>query len=126
LWFSRGVLDLFPAQLTTFYDGHVASPHLPGNWRRRSIALFRSPGISAQLAGQQRWYHPNLPLANYRMIGFDGRSWNYLNDQPIGRMGGGGGAVTLFVDGQYRDVELIVDRRDEMMKSRQSRCSEVC
>lgn len=121
LWFSRGVLHLFPAQLTTFYNGHPASPHFPRNWRRPSIALIRSPGSGAYLAGHQRWYHPDLPLANHRMIGFDGRSWNYLNDQPLGRTSGSRGTVTFFVDGLYRDVELIVDRRDEMMKSRQPR-----
>ena len=37
LWFSRGVLDVYPDELTAFYDvktkGFAANPHFPADWR---------------------------------------------------------------------------------------------
>jgi uncharacterized lipoprotein YddW (UPF0748 family) len=118
LWFSRGVLDLYPQQLTEFYGGEAPSPQFPRNWRKQSISLFRAPGVGAGIAGEDRWFHPDIPRGKYRMIGFDGKTWRYLEDQPLDRMSGSSGEVYFFVRGQYREVELVVDRREEMMKPR--------
>ncbi len=118
LWFSRGVLDVFPSDLATFYNGYVPSPQVPHNWRKSSIALFRSPLSVADRAGQQRWFHPDVPRGKYRMIGFDGKQWQYLEDQSLERNSNTGNEVVFFVNGSYRDVELILDRRDDMMKPR--------
>ena len=118
LWFSRGVLDLYPTELTTFYGGQTTSPHFPRGWRKQSIPLFRAPQTGAGFAGQQPWFHPNVPRGKYRMIGFDGTSWEYLNGQPLDRMMANSGEVYFLVNGQYREVELILDRREDLMKPR--------
>ena len=106
LWFSRGVLDLYAPQLTALYrsSGPAHSPHFGPGWRRPAIAL-RKAGRAA--GGLQRWVAPALPAGRYRAIGHDGAHWQYLDrPRPAGRV--------WTIAQQYRQVELILDRRADM------------
>jgi uncharacterized lipoprotein YddW (UPF0748 family) len=111
-WFSRGVLDVYPKELTAFYGGHIESPRFPAGWRSRSIALFR--GEMSQ--GRATWFHPDLPRGSYRLIGFDGKQWQYLDEARIEQGSATIGRTVFFVDAEYREVELILDRRDDMKR----------
>jgi uncharacterized lipoprotein YddW (UPF0748 family) len=117
-WFSRGVLDVFPDQLKSFYGGFSASPKFPASWRTRSTPLFREGGM--QRAGENAWSTMDLQRGRYRLIGFDGTAWEYINDQLIERNASGIGKAIYFVDGKYREVELLVDRREDMLRARQT------
>ena len=121
-WFSRGVLDVYPNPLTAFYGGHVPSPKFAANWRRTSIPLFRSAAIASGAAATA-WFHPDLARGNYRLIGFDGKSWQYVSDHVIDRSSAGVGRTVFFVDGNYQEVELIVDRRDDMQREQRDRAT---
>jgi uncharacterized lipoprotein YddW (UPF0748 family) len=107
LWFSRGVLDVYPNELTTFYNGHVESPKFEKGWRRPSIGLFRG----AIAGSRNEWSHPDIPRGRYRLIGHDGKTWHYVDEQIIERSSGASGKTVFFVDAIYREVELILDRR---------------
>jgi uncharacterized lipoprotein YddW (UPF0748 family) len=107
LWFSRGVLDVYPTELTKYYNGHIESPRFQQGWRRPSIALF--PGSIA--ASRNEWTHPDVPSGRYRLIGYDGKTWQYVDSQTIERSIGASGKTVFFVDAMYREVELILDRR---------------
>lgn len=113
-WFSRGVLDVYANELKTFYNGHIASPRVARGWRNQSISLFR--GDSTQ--GRNEWFHPDLPRGNYRMIGFDGKQWHYLENQKIENNQTARGRTVFIVESHYRDVELILDRRSDTAKVR--------
>jgi hypothetical protein len=109
LWFSRGVLDVYPKELKSFYAGHVESPRFPKGWRRPAIALFRD--IAQPRSGDTAWSHPDISRGKYRLIGFDGKAWDYVQDVDLERSIAGIGKTVFFVDSRYREVELIVDRR---------------
>jgi uncharacterized lipoprotein YddW (UPF0748 family) len=107
LWFSRGVLDLYPAELTAFYraSGAARSPHFPEGWRRPSVPLQRSGGVRG--AGQ-RWIVPALPPGRYRAVGHDGSRWHYLDALAPG-------VRSVRLDPRFRRVEVLLDRRKDMM-----------
>jgi hypothetical protein len=116
LWSSRGVLDVFSNELKAFYRGHVSSPQFPRGWRKSSIPLFRAPLSRATLAGQVRCYHSDVPRGKYRMIGFDGKIMALPRRPSTGSYERQ--RNYFFVQSAYRDVELIIDRREEMMRPR--------
>jgi uncharacterized lipoprotein YddW (UPF0748 family) len=107
LWFSRGVLDVYPKELTTFYNGFIESPKFAKGWRRPSIALFRGNTVG----GRNAWSHPDIPRGRYRLIGFDGKAWQYIDEQVIDRSSTALSKTVFFVEPEYREVELILDRR---------------
>lgn len=119
LWFSRGVLDVYPQELAAFYAGHVESPKVPAGWRKPSIAMFRQHSAAGFAAGRNAWVHPDLPRGSYRLIGFDGTTWQYLDEQTITRHSSVNSSTVFFVDGQYSQIELILDRREGMRRARQ-------
>ncbi len=128
LWFSRGVLDVYPKELTQFYaesdQGKPAiSPHFPAGWRKSSIPLFRSTRLNQNLQGRSEWTHPDIPRGTYRMIGSRtgniGKQWEYIQDQNLDRLSNTGNRVYFYLDNHYTDVELVLDRRDDMMRMRQ-------
>jgi uncharacterized lipoprotein YddW (UPF0748 family) len=112
LWFSRGVLDLYAAELTAWYaqTGPARSPFFAPHWRRTAAALRRDDLDGA------RWHLPNsagaLPAGRYRAIVFDGRDWRYLT-QPVVVVDGGPTTVTINPSAiaSTQRVELLVDRR---------------
>ncbi len=121
LWFSRGVFDVYPQQLTAFYNGHVESPQFSSGWRTPSVALFRQASTTGLSSGRNEWFHPDIPRGQYRLIGFDGRQWQYVDNQIIERASAGIARTIFFVDTQYSEVELILDRRDDMRRDRPTR-----
>lgn len=107
LWFSRGVLDVYPNELTKYYNGFVESPKFANGWRSPSVALFRGSIASER----NEWTHPDIPRGRYRLIGFDGKTWQYVDEQVIDRSTGATSKTLFYVDAMYREVELILDRR---------------
>ena len=104
LWFSRGVLDVYAAQLRSFYleSGAAQSPRVPQGWRPASIALTRVEAESG------KWRVPALPAGHYRLIGNDGAAWHYLGDAaPASVLAG----RVLPVPPRFTQVELLMDRR---------------
>jgi hypothetical protein len=110
LWFSRGVLDVYPAELTDFYAGHVPSPQFPARWREQSLSLFRAPGLSPQ-AGTSVWFYPDMPPGDFRLIGFDGKTWQYLNDSIAEPRTNVGAKTYFYIRENVQQVELVRDRR---------------
>ncbi|MYN06753.1 glycoside hydrolase family 10 protein [Pseudoduganella aquatica] len=111
LWYSRGVLDLYEAQLTDFYkqSGPAVSPRFGAGWRQHSVALRHA---GKPVGGLQRWPVPRLPAGAYRAIGHDGVTWRYL-DAPVvaGRI--------LSAPVVYKRVEVLLDRRKELLQTQQ-------
>jgi uncharacterized lipoprotein YddW (UPF0748 family) len=115
LWFSRGVLDVFSAELTALYAPSPArNPNFANGWRVAAVALQAGP------AGQ--WRLPagtHLPAGKYRAVVHDGQQWRYAQDvvllnskQPLVltlKTGGESAATT----GRIERVELLVDRRND-------------
>ncbi len=113
LWFSRGVLDVFAAELTALYAQTPAqNPNFATGWRRPAVAL--------QAGSAGTWHLPagtHLPADKYRVVVNDGQYWRYAQDlmllnsqQPLVltlKTGGEPGATT----GRIERVELLVDRR---------------
>jgi hypothetical protein len=113
-WFSRGVLDVFPQQLTTYYGGKAASPFFPNNWRKDAITLFRGVNLNPSFAGQYEWELYDAPRGDYHLIGFDGKSWEIIRAISFDQFGAAGASrskTKVFVNRHYKEVELIVDRR---------------
>ena len=103
LWFSRGVMELYAAELAAYYSGFQPSPRFPPGWRRPSIALS-STGHSAQGV---EWTLPRRSPDRYRLIGHDGQRWRYL-EVPVASS-----RQAVHLDPRWRRVELLVDRRGQ-------------
>ena len=120
-WYSRGVLDLFPRELGAFYaeSGSAHSPHFPSSWRQASIPMFRHSPRGHELASGQTWIARSIPRGRYRMIGFDGSSWEYVDDAPIEGANAWVDQMFFNVPSRYSQVELLLDRRQDMLRPRQ-------
>lgn len=99
-WFSRGVLEVYPQELTRFYNveknGHSPYPLLPKDWRPAPIEL--------RLA-QDAWQAKDVPAGRYRLIAkVDGR-W-----QRVARLQHDGGPFEHAAADNAEAVELLVDR----------------
>ncbi len=116
LWYSRGVLDLYPEQLRAFYrDSDAAiSPHFPAGWRQLSIPLVKQ-GATENSAKIEHWQSPKLEVGRYQVIVRDQHSWRYL-DQVVTISTANTGVVDVLVPTGFSLVELIVDRRQEMQQ----------
>jgi uncharacterized lipoprotein YddW (UPF0748 family) len=106
-WFSRGVLDLFPKELTKLYAraGRSHHPQFPVRWRAASL----KPMKSVPLGANSRWYF-NPPSARYRAIGKRDNRWVYLDDSKMRT----NDRRIWSVPASYSNVELIIDRRSDM------------
>jgi uncharacterized lipoprotein YddW (UPF0748 family) len=116
-WFSRGVLDLYPNELKSFYGGFAPSPRVPNGWRQPSIPLFRDAGLSPG-AGKRQWFHPNIPRGQYQLIGSDGKRWQVIQHVDLDRSSTAGERTIFFVDDVWQEVELIIDRRLDRPRKR--------
>jgi len=102
-WFSRGVLEVHPDELTAYYDvkqnGRAANPMLPADWRPAPIVLEqKEPGVwSADI--------PEDAVGAYRLIvKRDGR-WSRQRTADLDA-----GPFTVALE-DAEAVELLVDRR---------------
>ena len=120
-WYSRGVLDLFPRELSAFYaqSGSAYSPHFPPRWRQPSIPMFRDTRAGLALENGHSWIARSIPRGRYRMIGFDGYHWEYLDEAPVEGADTATDHVIFNVPARYSQVELLLDRRQDMLRSRQ-------
>jgi uncharacterized lipoprotein YddW (UPF0748 family) len=117
-WFSRGVLDEYPAQITALYDvasdGAAPHPARPVGWRPPSVELQRRTGgpILGHWTARDR-----LAEGRYRLIGHDGSRWSVLAVVEVD-------AATVveverarpFSPDEVERAELLVDRRLEMSR----------
>lgn len=118
-WFSRGVLDLYPKQLTEYYakSGRAAHPKFPDvngePWRYPSIKLTKgkSDGVSYE------WRGTICPPGRYRILADQG---NGLKDFGIMDLGGDSkhGWVSVTLPEGVLAAELLISRREDMMRPR--------
>ena len=117
LWFSRGVLDLYSAELSKFYaaSGPAQSPHFVAGWRPPALPLQRSQ-IHDAAAEQVRWTAATVPRDHYRVIGLENGAWQYIDYQPLDLNLSAYGRVVVSAPAKFTRVELLVDRREAMAR----------
>lgn len=122
LWFSRGVLDLYADQLRDFYQqsGAASSPRFPSGWRQKSIALHQNLEQAGVKSMQKRWTVNRLSAGKYRLIGQDQNGWHYLQDHHIKHKAGKTATASFVVSARYTQLELLIDRRRDMLLSREN------
>lgn len=109
-WFSRGVLDEYPAEITAFYDvagqGHASHPRRPDDWRPAPVVLERASG--------NQWRATGVPRGTYRVIGQADGVRSVIDSVTVTN-----GRVVLPVNnGGVEAVELLIDRRPDMSTPR--------
>jgi hypothetical protein len=145
LWFSVGVLDRYPAQLQALYaaQGPAHSPRFAAGWRPAPVALMAAKAASATgvprpKASRQRWQGRDVAAGRYRVIGRvigsvsgsasgpvsgpDATGWRELAtlDQPRR------GRVQLMLPQGLQAVELLRDRRPDMLTEPPCRAQDRC
>ncbi len=112
-WFSRGVLDEYPDEITALYDvasqGHAPHPRRPEDWRPAPIVLEQESG--------SEWTATDVPPGTYRVIGRDSAGvWSVIASTTASP---GTGRLAVSVDDpEIEAVELLIDRRPEMSEQR--------
>jgi uncharacterized lipoprotein YddW (UPF0748 family) len=125
-WFSRGVLDEYPDQITGYYDvathGQAAHPKRPGGWRTAPIAPERTDQIDRE-RDLRVWQVPlDAPAGSYRVIVHDpDQGWFPVADVVLtDAVRADGSRVVqrpLYLPSDIERAELIVDRRPEMARA---------
>jgi uncharacterized lipoprotein YddW (UPF0748 family) len=139
-WFSRGVLDVFPKELTEFYDaaeaGPARHPKFPAGWRPAPIVMSRASEQPAAGDGQA-WQAASVPAGAYRVIASRAGVWSEAGTIVFERDDAGGTSrLTGTMTGELADgtanapglmirlrrpadsVELLRDRRAELNSGR--------
>jgi hypothetical protein len=100
LWFSRGVLEVYPEQLKAYYDvvnkGHAANPMKPGNWRPM-------PAVATRVEGNA-WKVTLTSKDRYRIIAKQDGIWSEVAAMELQE-----GENTIVQEAEA--VEVLVDRR---------------
>lgn len=100
LWFSRGVLDVYPKEFAAFYDvaknGPAANPQKTSGWRPLPIVATRTAGGA--------WRARVEVPGTYQVIARRGDTWH-----AVRTLDAKAGDVTIEAEGEA--VELLVDRR---------------
>jgi uncharacterized lipoprotein YddW (UPF0748 family) len=100
LWFSRGVLEVYPQELKAFYDvaskGPAVNPFKPADWRPLPIVATRGEGNS--------WKASVTQTGRYRVIARTDGVWRETVTTDLKP-----GDHTFIEDADA--VELLVDRR---------------
>jgi uncharacterized lipoprotein YddW (UPF0748 family) len=125
LWFSRGVLDVYPKELTDYYAGWVHHPKFPADWRPPSTPLTK--------AGDA-WTAPRPADGDYHLIIKRAGVWTDAGSTPVRdgvNLSFRGGPLVTYevtkdtVTARLQDnaeaVELLRDRRADMAKPREAR-----
>ena len=102
LWFSRGVLDVYPKEFAAFYDvaknGRATNPNKPDDWRPLPIV--------AERAGERAWRVAVPARGKYVAIARVGEAWRTAAEIDADKSG------TRDLVGIDADaVELLLDRR---------------
>lgn len=105
LWFSRGVLDVYPRELTEFYaqTGPARSPRFAAGWRVPAQPLQAT--AAAPGAAHRTWRVPAVEPGRYQLIGFDGQRWQMLQTLALP------GVASVDLPPGMRAAELLRDRR---------------
>jgi uncharacterized lipoprotein YddW (UPF0748 family) len=102
LWFSRGVLDLYPQELTAFYDvshlGQASNPQRPADWRPLPIVATPQSAHS--------WKFTVDTPGRYTLIAKKGDNWFELESRQI--PAGPGTIEQSDIDA----LELLIDHRN--------------
>lgn len=120
-WFSRGVLDVFPDQLTAFYDvkatGQIAHPRFGANWRRPSIPLVSR---IEKPANKKTWSLLTVPGGTYQVIErTDKHPWRYRPGPSITVSPERPGVSQNIITGMdVQALELLIDRRPDLASPR--------
>lgn len=120
LWYSRGVLEVYPLELQAFYAGSGAavSPHFPAGWRSRSIPMQRKESGSSDRNEKILWQVSGLVPGRYRVIGADAQGWHYVDDAALTHVSGNKMPIKIALPRRFTQVELLIDRRMDMMQAR--------
>lgn len=104
-WFSRGVLEVYPEQLTAYYDiaenGQAANPLLPKDWRPEAVLAKREKG---------QWHFKIKQPGQYRIVVRSGDTWREVESRHFEA----GHHVISGIDNEFSGVaamELLLDRR---------------
>jgi uncharacterized lipoprotein YddW (UPF0748 family) len=108
-WFSRGVLEVYPEQLTAYYDvernGPAAHPKFGAEHRPAPIALTELHRGNPETL---LWFHDLVPAGNYRIIATtDDHGWSTVGTVSLEE----DGRAEVRTDPDVTAVELLVDRR---------------
>jgi uncharacterized lipoprotein YddW (UPF0748 family) len=112
-WFSRGVLDVFPNELKSFYaaTGRAHHPLFPSSWRRPTVA----GRIVSTTSESRKWqFHPTE--GDYRVIARESGSWRELHAVTIKNSKRERNRTTYRFSTSHEvdAVEMLSDRRNEM------------
>lgn len=120
LWYSRGVLDVYPLELKDFYasSGAAVSPHFPASWRGRSIPLQKKEEAAPDLDGKILWQASRLAAGRYRVIGIDDQGWHYLDELAFTHVVANEMPIKIALPKRFTQVELLIDRRIDMWHAR--------
>lgn len=81
--------------------------------------MFRDTRAGRALENCHWWIARSIPRGRYRLIGFDGYRWEYLDVPPLEDASAAVDHVGFDVPSRYSQVELLLDRRQDMLRSRQ-------
>lgn len=120
LWYSRGVLDVYPLELQAFYtsSGAASSPYFPVDWRKASIPMRKNNSVMSDQRNKTEWQVSGLAAGNYRVIGADINGWHYLDELTFLHVGGENSQLKLSLPAHFTQLELLIDRRIDMMHVR--------
>lgn len=119
LWFSRGVLDVYPVELKAFYasSGAASSPHFPIGWRQPAIPMRKKLGARSGDSDQAIWQVSGLAAGHYQIIGLDGQGWHYIDSDIFANVAANCPANEIALSARFTQVELLIDRRKEMTQA---------
>jgi uncharacterized lipoprotein YddW (UPF0748 family) len=119
-WFSRGVLDVYPKELESFYRGTTrartpAHPYFakltPGEWRPGPVGM-QPTGQRAPMNTEQ-WQIPPVRPAHYVLIGKSEGARRVIRDMDFTR----GAPKTMAIPTKFTELELLLDRRPDLNKA---------
>jgi len=137
-WFSRGVLDVYPKELTEYYDlaqrGPARHPKLPADWRPAPTVL---KSIEELAAKGQSWQAAAIEPGSYRLIASRSGIWAQVGTLVLTRDAAkgtptvqgsigtdlldaapAGPGVRVRLAKPADAVELLRDRRPDLAKGR--------
>jgi hypothetical protein len=127
-WFSRGVLDVYPKELTEFYNvaevGHARHPKFSPAWRPGSIVLNKGNPVGTGDDAANEWKLEGMRIpGDHTLIVKRARpdgsqsAWEPVADKMTsGPVAPGGPALSMRVvlPANVIAVELLIDRRKQL------------
>lgn len=119
LWFSRGVLDVYPVELKAFYagSGAASSPHFPVGWRQPSIPMQKKLATTSGDNEKTNWQIAGVAAGHYQIIGLDAQGWHYLKKITFSNVAANCPPIEIALSSHFTQIELLIDRRNEMTQA---------